>query len=102
MTRTLSLLVAAALVYVPANLLPIMHASSLGRSEDDTILGGVGYFWTSGDWPLAILIFVASVMVPMFKLATLALLTLAARRSSDWRPHERAPRAAQGRAGAQP
>jgi paraquat-inducible protein A len=89
-TRTLSLLVAAALVYIPANLLPIMHASSLGRSEDDTILAGVAYFWTSGDWPLAVVIFVASVMVPMLKLATLALLTLTARRGSDWHPHERA------------
>ena len=89
-TRTLSLLVAAALVYVPANLLPIMHASSLGRAEDDTILGGVAYFWTSGDWPLAVVIFVASVLVPMLKLATLALLTVTARRGSDWQPHERA------------
>jgi paraquat-inducible protein A len=89
-TRTLSLLVAAALVYVPANLLPIMHASSLGRSEDDTILAGVGYFWTSGDWPLAVVIFVASVMVPMLKLATLALLTLTARRGSVWQPRQRA------------
>jgi paraquat-inducible protein A len=67
-----------------------MHASSLGRSEDDTILAGVAYFWTSGDWPLAVVIFVASVMVPMLKLATLALLTLTARRGSDWQPHERA------------
>ncbi|MFM0671106.1 paraquat-inducible protein A [Paraburkholderia sediminicola] len=89
-TRTLSLLVAAALIYVPANLLPIMRASSLGRAEDDTILGGVAYFWTSGDWPLAVVIFVASVLVPMLKLATLALLTLTARRGSDWQPHERA------------
>lgn len=89
-TRSLSLLIAAALVYIPANLLPIMHASSLGRSEDDTILGGVGYFWSSGDWPLAVVIFVASVMVPMLKLTVLALLTLTARRDSDWRPLERA------------
>lgn len=89
-TRTFSLLVAAALVYIPANLLPIMHAFSLGRSEDDTILAGVAYFWTSGDWALAVVIFVASVMVPMLKLATLALLTLTARRGSDWRPRERA------------
>jgi len=89
-TRSLSLLVAAAVAYIPANLLPIMHASSLGRSEDDTILGGVGYFWSSGDWPLAVVIFMASVMVPLLKLTVLALLTLTARRSSDWRPLERA------------
>ncbi|MFP3565005.1 paraquat-inducible protein A [Paraburkholderia sp. SIMBA_030] len=90
LTRTLSLLLAAALLYVPANLLPIMHASSLGRSEDDTILGGVAYFWTSGDWPLAVVVFVASVVVPMLKLAILTLQTVAACRESAWQPLERA------------
>ncbi|KXU83890.1 PqiA protein [Paraburkholderia monticola] len=88
LTRTTSLLLAAVFTYIPANLLPIMHASSLGRSEDDTILGGVAYFWTSGDWPLAVVVFVASVLVPMLKLAVLTLLTLSARRESAWRPRE--------------
>jgi paraquat-inducible protein A len=90
MTRTSSLLLAAALAYIPANLLPIMHASSLGRTEDDTILGGVAYFWTSGDWPLAVVVFVASVVVPMLKLAILTLQIVAARRSPEWQPLERA------------
>ncbi|CAB3791271.1 Intermembrane transport protein PqiA [Paraburkholderia ultramafica] len=88
--RTCSLLLAAALAYIPANLLPIMHASSLGRSEDDTILSGVAYFWTSGDWPLAAIIFIASVLVPMLKLAVLTLQTVAAIRGSTWQPLERA------------
>jgi paraquat-inducible protein A len=90
LTRTVSLLLAAALAYIPANLLPIMHASTLGRSEDDTILGGVAYFWTSGDWPLAVVVFVASVLVPMLKLVVLTLLTVVARRGSNWRARERA------------
>ncbi|MCX5540472.1 PqiA/YebS family transporter subunit [Paraburkholderia sp. CNPSo 3076] len=90
LTRTVSLLLSAGFAYVPANLLPIMHASSLGRQEDDTILRGVAYFWSSGDWPLAIVIFVASVLVPMLKLVVLTLLTVAARRSSRWRARERA------------
>lgn len=90
LTRTVSLLLAAALAYIPANLLPIMHASTLGRSEDDTILGGVAYFWTSGDWPLAVVVFIASVLVPMLKLVALTLLTMVARRGSDWRARERA------------
>ncbi|RKT14029.1 paraquat-inducible protein A [Paraburkholderia sp. RAU2J] len=89
-TRTSSLVLAAALAYIPANLLPIMHTSSLGHSEDDTILGGVAYFWTSGDWPLAVVVFVASVVVPMLKLAILTLQIVAARRSPDWQPLERA------------
>lgn len=90
LTRTVSLLLAAAIAYIPANLLPIMNASSLGRSEDDTILGGVAYFWASGDWPLAVVVFVASVLVPVLKLLVLTLLALAARRGSRRRARERA------------
>ncbi|MEE2977563.1 MAG: paraquat-inducible protein A [Pseudomonadota bacterium] len=88
-SRTAALLLAAALLYIPANLLPVMHSTSLGRSEDDTILSGVAYFWTSGDWGLAAVVFIASVVVPMLKLAILAVLVFAARRRSTWRPHER-------------
>ncbi|NTZ86907.1 PqiA/YebS family transporter subunit [Burkholderia metallica] len=87
--RTGALAAAAALLYIPANLLPVMHATSLGRAEDDTILGGVAYFWTSGDWALAVVVFVASVLVPMLKLAILALQALAAHRGARWRPLER-------------
>lgn len=88
-SRTAALLLAATLLYIPANLLPVMHSTSLGRSEDDTILSGVAYFWTSGDWGLAAVVFIASVVVPMLKLAILAFLVFAAHRRSVWRPHER-------------
>ncbi|MCA8276106.1 PqiA/YebS family transporter subunit [Burkholderia sp. AU30280] len=88
--RTGALVAAAALLYIPANLLPVMHATSLGRAEDDTILGGVAYFWTSGDWALAVVVFVASVLVPMLKLAILAFQAIAAHRGAQWRPLERA------------
>lgn len=88
-SRTTALLLAAALLYIPANLLPVMHSTSLGRSEDDTILSGVAYFWTSGDWGLAAVVFIASVVVPMLKLAILAVLVFAAHRRSTWRPLER-------------
>ncbi|KVA06895.1 PqiA protein [Burkholderia latens] len=88
--RTAALAAAAALLYIPANLLPVMRATSLGRAEDDTILGGVAYFWTSGDWALAVVVFVASVLVPMLKLAILALQATAAHRGARWRPRERA------------
>lgn len=88
--RTVALMLAAALLYIPANLLPVMHTTSMGRSHDDTILSGVAYFWTSGDWPLAIVVFVASIMVPMLKLAILALQTIATYSRSRWKPLERA------------
>ncbi|WP_206999178.1 paraquat-inducible protein A [Trinickia mobilis] len=88
--RTWALLIAAALLYIPANLLPVLHTSSLVGSQDDTIMSGVVYFWTSGDWPLAIIIFIASILVPMLKLVVLTLLTITAQRRSPWRPLERA------------
>ncbi|KWC60055.1 paraquat-inducible protein A [Burkholderia ubonensis] len=88
--RTGALVAAAALLYIPANLLPVMHATSLGRAEDDTILGGIAYFWTSGDWALAVIVFIASVLVPMLKLAILAFQAIAAHRGMQWRPLERA------------
>ncbi|CAB3731994.1 paraquat-inducible protein A [Paraburkholderia rhynchosiae] len=88
-SRTWALLISAALLYIPANLLPVMHTSSLVGSEDDTIISGVIYFWTSGSWPLAIVVFVASILVPMLKLSVLVLLTATAQRRSAWRPIER-------------
>lgn len=87
--RTWALLIAAALLYIPANLLPVLHTRSLFGDQDDTIMSGVVYFWVSGDWPLAVIVFVASILVPMLKLSVLALLTLTAQRRSSWRPHER-------------
>jgi paraquat-inducible protein A len=88
--RTWAMLIAAALLYIPANLLPILHTTSLFGDEDDTIMSGVVYFWTSGDWPLAVIVFVASILVPMLKLTVLALLAFTAQRRSNWRPLERA------------
>ncbi|KAG0163257.1 hypothetical protein DFQ30_000460 [Apophysomyces sp. BC1015] len=87
--RTYAFLIAAAILYVPANLLPVMHTSSLLGSQDDTIMSGVVYFWTSGDWPLAIIVFVASILVPMLKLAVLTLLAVTAQAGSRWRPLQR-------------
>ncbi|WP_153076178.1 paraquat-inducible protein A [Paraburkholderia bonniea] len=89
LTRTWALLIAAALLYIPANLLPIMHTASLVGDEDDTIMSGVVYFWTSGDWPLSIIVFVASILVPMLKLSVLVLLAFTAQRRSRWRQLER-------------
>lgn len=87
--RTWALLIAAALLYIPANLLPVMHTASLVGAEDDTIMSGVVYFWTSGDWPLAVIVFIASILVPMLKLSVLVLLTITAQRRSRWRPDQR-------------
>ncbi|CAA7618256.1 Uncharacterized paraquat-inducible protein A [Candidatus Terasakiella magnetica] len=76
LSRASAYLIAAAILYIPANLLPIMQTSSLLGAKADTILSGIAYFWTSGSWGLAALIFFASILVPLLKLGTIALLTL--------------------------
>ena len=78
-TRTTAYLIAAAILYVPANLLPIMHTSTLVGGEDDTIMSGVIVLVKTGSWPLALLVFFASIMVPMLKLIALALLVISIR-----------------------
>ena len=87
--RTSAYLVAAALCYLPANLLPIMKITSLGRAQADTIMSGVVYLLTHGMWPLAIVVFTASVCVPILKIAILTGLLVSVRRGSRWRPVER-------------
>ncbi len=88
--RTWALLIAAAVMYLPANLLPVMVTRSLFGTQQDTILSGVIYFWVSGAYGLAAIVFIASFLVPLFKLATLFVLVLAAQRRSGWRQRERA------------
>ncbi len=63
---------------------------NLGRPHDDTILSGVLYFLRTGSWPLALVIFVASVLVPLAKFVILVFLLLSTRLRSRWRPRSRA------------
>ena len=89
-SRSWALLVAAVILYIPANLLPMMKTSSLFGTQSDTIMSGVVYFWTSGSWYLALIIFFASVMVPLLKMIALALLLVTVQRRSRWQPEQRA------------
>jgi paraquat-inducible protein A len=69
--RTLALLVTACVLYIPANILPIMVTDQLGNSTESTILGGVVLLIDMGSLPIAAIIFIASVMVPLGKLIAL-------------------------------
>ncbi len=66
--RTLALLITAVILYIPANVLPIMVTDQLGRSEESTIIGGVVLLIKLGSIPIAAVIFIASVMVPLGKM----------------------------------
>ncbi len=87
--RTWALLVTAVLLYVPANLLPVMRTAYLGKENADTIMSGVVYFLLHGDWPLALVIFVASVLVPLLKMMALVYLLISVQRRSRIRHRER-------------
>jgi paraquat-inducible protein A len=89
LARTWALVVAAAICYLPANLLPIMKVTSLGNAQADTILSGVIYLLVHGMWPLALVVFIASVFVPLAKLIILVYLLVSVQRRSQWRPVDR-------------
>ena len=74
--RTWAFLIAAMILYVPANTLPMMATSSLFGSSDDTIISGVIFLWEDGSWYLALIVFVASIMVPIAKMVALLVLLL--------------------------
>jgi len=87
---TWALLVAAAILYIPANLMPVMSVYLLGSGEPSTIISGVVHLLEAGQWPLALIIFVASIVVPLLKLFSLTFILVTIHRRSVWRTHERA------------
>jgi len=88
-SRSWALLITAVILYIPANLLPFMHITSLGRTQSDTILSGAAYLFTHGMWPLALIVFVASILVPILKILILAYLLISVQLRSRWRPADR-------------
>jgi len=87
--RTWALLAAAMVMYIPANLYPIMTTTSLGKESPSTIIGGVVQLIQMGSWPIALVIFIASVVVPVSKLVALIWLCLVVRKTSEMNAHSR-------------
>ncbi|MDQ6626009.1 MAG: paraquat-inducible protein A [Verrucomicrobiota bacterium] len=77
--RTWALTIAALVLYLPANLLPVLRLESFYGDQQNTIMGGVIQFWQEADYPVAIIIFVASVMIPVLKIISIVSLCLATR-----------------------
>ncbi len=88
--RTWAYLIASALAYVPANLLPLMSTTGGFRRSTHTLLGGITELWISDAWGLAIIVFIASIAVPLLKIGALALLAWSVTRAPRWRQLERA------------
>ncbi len=87
--RTWALIIAAFIVYIPANVLPMTFTSSLGSTQSDTIMSGVIYFLLHGSPEIAIVIFVASIFIPLLKLIVMSCLLVSVQRKSKWRPRDR-------------
>lgn len=79
LNRTIALVIAAAVMYIPANLLPIMGFRELGVLTESTILKGLIQFWNAGSYPIAIVIFTASILIPILKIFSLLWLCAAAK-----------------------
>ena len=77
--RTLALALAALVLYFPSNLLPIMHITSLGRDSADTVMSGVLALVDVGMYPIAFVLFLFSIVIPLFKILALILLVLRVR-----------------------
>jgi paraquat-inducible protein A len=87
--RTWALGIAALILYIPANAYPVLTFTELGASQPSTILGGVRELLEADMWPLAALVFFASVVVPCLKVLGLALLLLTTRAGSRRRLRDR-------------
>jgi paraquat-inducible protein A len=86
---TWALAIAAAICYIPANVLPVLNTVTPQGSDDDTIMAGVIYLYTSGSWPLALMVLIASVMIPLGKLVSIAYLLISVQRGSAKSNRER-------------
>ena len=88
-SRCWALLIAAYILYIPANLLTMMETGSIISYRKDTIISGVVELWRTGSWAIAIIVFIASVTIPLLKLISLTLLLVSVQRRSRWHPRQR-------------
>jgi len=88
-SRAWALLIAASIIYIPANVLPIMRVRTPTSDGLHTILGGVIELWRLGSWDLAVIVFTASIVVPMTKLMALGILLLRQRWRGFWVQRQR-------------
>lgn len=89
MMRSWALTLTALILYIPANVLPIMTVISYGNGTPDTILSGVLHLISAGMYPIALLIFFASIIVPFVKLIAISFLLISIHKKSSRHPRER-------------
>lgn len=82
LTRAAALALAAAAMLVPANILPVLSTNTGGRERTDTIMSGIIGLWNDGLWAISAIVFITSILIPLFKLVGLTWLLVAVRRRS--------------------
>ena len=87
--RSWAFLLAGTALYLPANLLPVTSTASIGGRQADTIFSGIVYLWKDGSYPLALIVFIASIVVPVTKLLLLSLLLISLQRGETRWPMRR-------------
>ena len=90
LSRSWAYLLSAVIMYIPANLYPVLQSRTVAGDESHTIMGGVVALWRGGSWPLALLVFFASIVVPLLKLLAMTLLLVSVHARWSWRLRERA------------
>lgn len=80
LSRPAALALAAAVMLVPANVLPVLSTSTGGSARTDTIISGIVGLWNDGMWAISAIVFIASILIPLLKLVGLAWLLVAVRR----------------------
>jgi len=80
--RTWAYLIAAAICYIPANVLPVLTTTTVAGASSDTILEGVVLLWSPTGWPLSLIVLIASIMIPSAKILAVAYLLITVQRGS--------------------
>ena len=80
--RTWAYLFAAAICYIPANVLPVLTTTTAAGADSDTILQGVVLLWSPTGWPLSLIVLIASIMIPSAKILSMAYLLITVQRGS--------------------
>ena len=89
LARTWALVITGIILYIPANVYPIMTVTQLGRGTPDTIISGIIALFNNGLWSIGLIVFIASVLIPILKLIILVLLLLSVQFQWHWHPRQR-------------
>ena len=88
-SRSWALVITAAILTLPANLLPIMSVEYFGKPDPSTILDGIIYFFQEGSYGIGAIILAASILVPLFKISGMVLILLSIHfRRQGWLRHK--------------